>query len=121
MDKRTVLIVDDEFVNLKLLREILKKQYSVRIALNGSEALERAVMEPLPDLILLDIMMPGKDGFTVFRELKSDPLTSSIPVIFITASEGVSIPSGEDIFKGVEFLVKPVNSAALLDIVRDKL
>ncbi|MGI9260729.1 MAG: response regulator, partial [Woeseiaceae bacterium] len=80
-----VLIVDDTPANLDLLREILSDDYRVRIATSGEKALELASRKPLPDIILLDIMMPGMDGYEVCQELKQNPETTPIPVIFVTA------------------------------------
>ena len=80
-----LLIVDDGPENLRVLGEMLEREgYAVRIALNGPEALESAKASP-PVLILLDVVMPGMDGFEVCRRLKADPDLRSIPVIFVSA------------------------------------
>jgi putative two-component system response regulator len=83
--RRTLLLVDDTPANLSVLNAILKDQYKLRIATNGQLALELAEREPIPDLILLDVMMPDMDGIEVCRRLKSKPITADIPVIFLTA------------------------------------
>ena len=83
-DKATVLVVDDTPDNLYLMSALLKDAYRVKIANNGEKALEIAADRP-PDLILLDVMMPGMDGLEVCRRLKSNPQTKHIPVIFLTA------------------------------------
>jgi putative two-component system response regulator len=83
--RRTLLLVDDTPANLSVLNAILKDQYKLRIATNGQLALELAEREPIPDLILLDVMMPDMDGIEVCRRLKANPLTADIPVIFLTA------------------------------------
>lgn len=80
----TILIVDDILVNIKLLRQMLSAEYRIEVANNGKAALELA-QRVQPDLILLDIMMPGMDGFEVCRYLKTDPRTDEIAVIFLTA------------------------------------
>jgi putative two-component system response regulator len=79
-----LLVVDDVVTNIDILLETLGKDYTMRIATNGADALD-SVKEAQPDLILLDVMMPGMDGFDVCRHLKDDPTTSDIPIIFITA------------------------------------
>jgi sigma-B regulation protein RsbU (phosphoserine phosphatase) len=83
-ERKTVLVVDDAPSNLRVVNEILHDQYKVRIATNGTKALELASSIPGPDLILLDVMMPGMDGYEVCAQLKSDPVTKDIPVIFLT-------------------------------------
>jgi len=83
--KQTVLVVDDTPENIDILSGVLRDSYKVKAALNGEKALKIAGTAPYPSMILLDIMMPGIDGYEVCRRLKSNPLTSKIPVIFITA------------------------------------
>lgn len=82
---QTILVVDDEPTKIKLLYNILQGEYQIRVATSGSEALERVLVEPKPDIILLDVMMPEMDGFTVCKKIKSQDSTSSIPVIFVSA------------------------------------
>ncbi len=109
-----ILVVDDDPMNVKLVEGILKKEgYESIKAFGGSEALEKA-RHHRPDLILLDVMMPGIDGYQVTRKLKADPATAGIPIIMITALNGT-----EDKVRGLEcgadeFLSKPVNAAELL-------
>ena len=83
-DSQTVLIVDDEVTNIKVLSSLLQDDLKIVFATNGTTALERARTKK-PDLVLLDIMMPGIDGYEVCRKLKENPKTSHIPVIFVTA------------------------------------
>ncbi|MFA6224393.1 MAG: SpoIIE family protein phosphatase [Desulfomonilaceae bacterium] len=87
--KPKVLIVDDTPENIQVLMETLKDQYTIVAAINGEKALKMAVAEPRPDLILLDIMMPGMDGYEVCRRLKGDEQTQHIPIIFVTAKTEV--------------------------------
>jgi diguanylate cyclase (GGDEF)-like protein len=87
-DKSTILIVDDEPVNIWVLVELLKDSYELRTATNSERALAIARSDDPPDLILLDVIMPGIDGFEVCRRLKADSRTARIPVIFITSNTG---------------------------------
>ena len=80
-----ILIVDDEPTNLSLLTHLLRPQYLVRAANSGASALRAASSEPRPDLVLLDVMMPVMDGYTVLWHLRANPATADIPVIFLTA------------------------------------
>jgi diguanylate cyclase (GGDEF)-like protein len=84
-DSFRILIVDDEKINLKALAELLKDEYVLALAKSGEEGLRRAREDPQPDLILLDVIMPGLDGYQVIRELKHQEQTNHIPVIFVTA------------------------------------
>src|SRR5262245_56560644 len=80
-----VLIVDDERVNVDILVDLLKPGYRPLGATSGEQALRRAPAEPAPDIVLLDVMMPGMDGYEVCARLKADAQTRDIPVIFVTA------------------------------------
>src|SRR4030065_2712744 len=82
--KPKILIVDDTPENIQILMGTLKDQYTIVAAINGEKALKMALAEPRPDLILLDIMMPGMDGYEVCRRLKADEQVRHIPVIFVT-------------------------------------
>ncbi len=123
-DEQTVpliLIVDDTRVNLQLLGKILMKvNYELAIANSGYEALDM-LREVKPDLILLDVMMPGIDGYEVCKTLKSSPETKNIPVIFLTAkSEKEDIVTGFEM-GAVDYVTKPFNSAELLARVKTHL
>jgi CheY-like chemotaxis protein len=85
VSKPKVIIVDDAPENIRMLIEILKKDYATIPATSGEAGLAKALIAPLPDLILLDIMMPGIDGYEVCKRLKAIEKTKDIPVIFITA------------------------------------
>ncbi len=83
MDKATILVVDDTPENIDILVGILGEDYKVKVAIDGPRALA-LVAKTLPDLILLDVMMPGMNGYEVCKLLKQEPLTCHIPVIFVT-------------------------------------
>jgi putative two-component system response regulator len=108
MEKPIVLIVDDTPENIEILAAILKDDYKIRIATNGPLALKIAQMMPLPDLILLDIMMPGMDGYEVCDKLQAHPNTAHIPIIFVTAKISIK----DEIYglkKGaVDYISKPI-------------
>ena len=95
--RQIVLVVDDGPENLAVIGELLRPNYSIQVANNGERALQLAKGESRPDLILLDVMMPGMDGHRVLQELKDTPRTAEIPVIFLTARS-----NEEDQLKGFE-------------------
>jgi len=104
--------VDDEPNNLNLVRQILRDHYELSFAINGLEAIE-AALNVQPNLILLDVMMPDMDGYAVCRRLKSNPTTSKIPVIFVTAmGEEKDERSGFEV-GGVDYITKPIRPSIL--------
>ncbi len=109
-----ILIVDDKLENIQVLGTMLKEQgYQINVAQNGKQALE-SVKGMIPDLILLDIMMPIMDGFEVCQKLKSDAQSQSIPIIFLTAkTETETIVKGFDL-GAVDYVTKPFNKKELL-------
>jgi len=116
--KQTILIVDDSPENITVLGALLRMDYSVRVATNGEKALKIVESDNPPDLILLDVMMPGMDGYEVCRRLKADLCTQNIPVIFITAKT-----SEEDEVKGfnmgaVDYITKPFSPVVIKARVR---
>lgn len=120
-NKRTVLIVDDTPANVSLLNNILKDQYKTKIATNGEKALKLASSDSAPDLILLDIMMPEMDGYEVCEQLKANPKTADIPVVFLTAKV-----SEEDETRGlamgaVDYITKPISPPIVLERVKNHL
>ncbi|MDO9170033.1 MAG: EAL domain-containing protein [Methylobacter sp.] len=106
--KPVVLIVDDEPINIEILAALLTRDYQVKVATNGATALEIALYNPKPDLILLDIMMPSLDGFEVCKQFKANPETKDIPVIFVTAAGPQSESIGLDL-GAVDYITKPIN------------
>lgn len=119
--KPTILIVDDAPENLSVLSGLLQPQYRVRVANSGERAIEVAAHAPTPDLILLDIMMPGTDGYEVLERLKANPTTRDIPVIFITALNADEDESCGLALGAVDFINKPIRPAILLARVRTHL
>ena len=107
-NKSTVLVVDDVSENIDVLIGILEIDYTVKFALDGDTAIEIASKEPQPDIILLDVMMPGLNGYEVCEKLKLDPVTANIPVIFVTALDDLKNEvRGFDV-GGVDYITKPV-------------
>ncbi len=116
-----ILIIDDTTDNLFLAASILKDIYAVRVANSGHRGLQLANTTPLPDLILLDIMMPLMDGYEVCRQLKANPTTREIPVVFLTA-----ISDGDNEYKwfelgAVDYITKPIHPSVLQARVRTQL
>lgn len=119
--KRTVLVVDDAPENIHLLDGVLNQDYVVKAALNGEKALEIAGAQETPDLILLDVMMPGMDGYEICRRLKSEKRTQDIPVIFVTSMSEI-----EDEAKGfeagaIDYITKPISAAIVKARVKNHL
>lgn len=117
----TVLIVDDAPENLFVLSELLQPLYRVLAANNGERGLQVAGSEPRPDLILLDVMMPGLNGYQVLQALRAEPGTATIPVIFLTA---LSSPREEERglnLGAVDYITKPITPATVLARVRTQL
>lgn len=117
----TVLIVDDTPENLSVLGELLQTTYRVRAANAGQRALQIAHSRPVPDLILLDVMMPGMDGYEVLARLKSDPATRDIPVIFVTAMDGTGDEEHGLDCGAVDYITKPIHPAVVQARVRTQL
>ena len=117
---KNILVVDDQPVNVKLIAAYLEKDYEIIPAYSGEEALEK-VRTDKPDIVLLDIMMPGISGYEVCERIKQQDTTRFIPVVMITALSGL-----EDKIKGIEvgaddFLTKPINNIELITRVRSLL
>jgi putative two-component system response regulator len=119
-NRRLILAVDDESTNLQLLRQILQDHYRLLFAKDGTRALELAHQEQ-PDLVLLDVMMPGMSGYEVCAALKAHPATAAIPVIFVTA-----LTDTDDEVEGfeagaVDYITKPVSPPIVRARVRTHL
>jgi response regulator RpfG family c-di-GMP phosphodiesterase len=113
MDKRyKILAVDDEYVNIQLIKSVLREEYDIISALNGHEAIN-LLKQYKPDLILLDVMMPDLSGFDVCKIIKADPAFADIPIIFLTA---LNTEAGEQEgleLGGIDYLTKPINLVLL--------
>ncbi|MCH8498158.1 MAG: two-component system response regulator [Marinobacter sp.] len=119
-DTKTLLLVDDEPVNLQVLKNILDADYRLLFARDGERALLLARQE-LPDLVLLDVMMPGLSGYEVCQQLKADPLTESLPVIFVTALSDVEDEAKGFALGAVDYLTKPVSPPIVKARVKNQL
>ncbi len=117
----TILVVDDTPANLSLMTGLLRDIYKVKAAIDGEKALRIAQAQPAPDLILLDIMMPGMDGYEVCRQLKADPATRDIPVIFLTAKSGVEDEKMGLDLGAVDYITKPISPPIVMARVRNHL
>jgi signal transduction histidine kinase len=119
-DRARILIVDDQPYNIEILSELLLTDFDISVAVNGPDALELVYKTP-PDLILLDVMMPGLDGYSVIRLLKSDERSKDIPVLFVTA-----LSRTEDEARGLElgavdYITKPFSAPIVLARVKTHL
>jgi putative two-component system response regulator len=119
--RETVLVVDDTPANIDVLKELLRDDYTVKVALDGERALKIALTDTPPDIILLDVMMPGMDGYEVCRVLKEDPRTRKVPIIFVTAKDET-----EDEMRGFElgaadYITKPISPPIVKARVRTQL
>ncbi|UDL05374.1 HD-GYP domain-containing protein [Marinobacter sp. CA1] len=119
-DRKTLLVVDDEPTNLQVLKNILAADYRLLFARDGERALQLAASET-PDLVLLDVMMPGLSGHDVCRRLKAETATTAIPVIFVTALSDVEDEALGFELGAVDYLTKPVSPAIVQARVRNHL
>ena len=115
----SILVVDDSPENLQVMAAVLKEQYKVRVAINGERALALATAPEPPDLILLDVMMPGMDGYEVCSRLKSNPATAGIPVLFVSSCD-----EEEDEARGlsvgaIDYIIKPIRPSIVQARVRN--
>jgi len=118
--RQKILIIDDTPANIQILNEFLQQDYAIFFSTNGPDGI-RIAQQELPDLILLDIMMPEMDGYEVCAKIKADPLTRQIPVIFITAMN-----AEEDEAKGldagaIDYITKPVSAPIVKARVKNHL
>ncbi|MDR3254449.1 MAG: response regulator [Synergistaceae bacterium] len=110
---RGILVVDDDATNLRMLQEILSSQYKVYAAPSGERAMA-FLGKRKPDLILLDVEMPGMNGYQVIRSLKENPETASIPVLFLTAQEGRDKEETALQLGAVDYILKPITAGVVL-------
>lgn len=109
--KKRILVVDDSPTNIKVLNDHLNSLYHISVATNGPDALELVESKNKPDLILLDIMMPGMDGYEVCKLLKSNSDTKNIPVIFVSAMSDVDDETFGLSLGAVDYITKPIRPA----------
>ena len=115
--KKRILVVDDEPQNITVMREILKSDYTVIAATDGTAALSLAQSENPPDLIMLDIMMPGIDGYETLRRLKKDARTSRLPVVMVTAKGEVDDKMAGYQMGSADYITKPLDGTFVLSVV----
>ncbi|WP_319242466.1 DNA-binding response regulator [uncultured Propionivibrio sp.] len=118
--KATVLLIDDELVNIKILSDVLKDDYVVIFASGGEEGVRRAI-ESMPDIILLDIMMPDMDGYAVCARLQENPKTASIPVVYVTALGSTAQEIKGLNLGAVDYITKPINEEIVKARIRNHL
>ncbi|MES0490685.1 MAG: response regulator [Leptospirales bacterium] len=117
-EKKRILIIDDTAENIDILNSALKDTYRISVALNGQKALKIAASEKKPDLILLDVMMPGMDGYEVIERLKSDKISNGIPVIFITAMSEIEDEQKGFSLGAVDYIAKPFSIPIVTERVK---
>ena len=121
MPQPTLLIVDDNPENLTVLGEMLQTEFRVRAATHGQRALELAALEPRPALMLLDLMMPDMDGYQLLSQLRANPATHDIPVIFVTALDSTDDEERGLAMGAADYITKPLRPAIVLARVRTQL
>jgi diguanylate cyclase (GGDEF)-like protein len=117
----TILAVDDAPENLQVLNAVLKDHYRVKVATSGERALALATGAEPPDLILLDVMMPGMDGYEVCARLKEDPRTRDIPVLFVSARDEEEDEARGLALGAIDYIVKPIRPSIVQARVRNHL
>lgn len=113
-----ILVIDDTPANIRLLIDLLKADYEIIFATGGERGLELAGADPAPDLILLDLMMPGMDGYEVCRRLKDNDRTRNIPVMFVTGADSEAAEAQGINVGAVDYLTRPISSPILRARVR---
>jgi len=114
-----ILAIDDEEIYLHAIVGLLSEKYKILIALSGQEGMQIACSAPPPDLILLDVLMPGMGGFEVCRQFKQDPRTRDIPVVFLSALDEVETKTQGFEAGGVDYITKPFQGAEVLARVKN--
>ncbi len=120
-DRQAILVVDDTPENIQVLTTVLGGQYKVKAATRGEKALAMCAADPPPDLVLLDIMMPGMDGYEVCRRLKAEPRTRDIPVIFLTAKTEVADEAKGLDLGAADYIAKPISPPIVTARVKTQL
>ncbi|MCL2809015.1 MAG: hybrid sensor histidine kinase/response regulator [Treponema sp.] len=118
--KYSILIVDDESANISTLKTILNSEYTIYASINGEEAIE-AVEEFMPDVILLDIIMPGMDGYEIITALKKSEKTKDIPVIFITGLDSADAEEKGLALGAADYITKPFHTAIVKIRVKNQI
>jgi adenylate cyclase len=121
LDNKLVLIADDTPTNVGVISGVLRGSFRTKVATNGEKALVLASAEDKPDLILLDVMMPGMDGYEVCRRLKANPVTRDIPVIFLTAKTDAHDEENGFEVGAVDYIHKPFSAPIVLARVKTQL
>ncbi len=119
--RKRILIAEDDPAIANMLERMLEQRYDITVAEDGNSAIAKASMPPLPDLLLLDVMMPGLDGFTVAQRVKLIPGLQRVPIIFITARDAPM-----DVIKGIQlgarnYVTKPFKLGEVLEKVKKAL
>ena len=120
-EKARILIVDDEKMNLKVLADLLKEEYSPVLARSGQQALQQVFGDMPPDLILLDVIMPEMGGYEVIKALKNNEKTNNIPVIFVTALNSIQDEERGLLLGAVDYITKPFSPPIVKMRVRNHL
>lgn len=115
----SILVVDDSPENLQVISAVLKEHYKVKVAINGERALALATAAEPPDLILLDVMMPGMDGYEVCTRLKSNPATARIPVLFVSSRDEEEDEARGLSLGAIDYIVKPIRPSIVQARVRN--
>lgn len=113
-ERKTILVVDDAPENIRVLTAVLGPGYRVKAATSGEKALAMCAADPLPDLVLLDVLMPGMDGWEACRRLKGDPRTVGVPVIFVSGLTDEAERARGTTLGATDFVVKPFDPADVL-------
>lgn len=115
----TILVVDDSPENLQVISAVLKEHYKVKVAISGERALALATVPEPPDLILLDVMMPGMDGYEVCTRLKNNPATARIPVLFVSSRDEEEDEARGLSLGAIDYIVKPIRPSIVQARVRN--
>lgn len=117
----TILVVDDEATNIDVLSQILRPFYRVQAVTNGQKAVDRCLSGAMPDLILLDVMMPVMDGYNACKAIKANPDTKDIPIIFVTAKNQVEDEQYGLEIGAIDYITKPFSPPIILQRVKNHL